>query len=439
MDFSNKEDLAKIDSKWKNIEFDSNKIYEKKIRDFITDEHVDIMVKYLYVKAYVEKENYDKYKKMYKKMQLKRVGYLDIDSFNIIIESFMKNGYLKEFPIPINKKGKILNGSHRLSCCLYFNINPYVVEFDEEDHTYDLEWFKNNDFSLEEINEIISVKNGLYIQYSEKKVDLNNVYAAMISPINEEGILAIDRFTKHANFLKENGIKGLFICGNTGNGINLSIDVKKSIVQTALSLKDFSVICHVGANTEKEIFDFVNYINETDVVCIACMPPYKIMNDFESIKRFYEQLAALSKKPVLMYHIPAITGIDLCYSQIVELLNINNIIGIKFTDSNLEKLNLIAKNVENKYIFFGKDDLLYDGLTNGATGGIGGCYNLFPSFVCNIINGNNPIENQEKLNFCIKKLRSIYPKIPGGEFVLKSLMLKKEMLDDDFLAELRRF
>lgn len=436
MDLNNKKDLVKIDSRWKNIEFDINKVYTRKISEYITDEHIDIIVRYLYVKAYIENRNYDKYKKLYEKMQDKRIGYCNLEEFNEIIDSFKENGYLKEYPIPINKKGKMLNGSHRLSCCLYFNINPYVVEFNEEDHFYDLKWFKENGFLKEEIDEIIETKNQLTREYEEKKIELEKIYDAMISPLNENNELDIEYFKKHADYLYKNKIRGLFICGNTGNGMNLNNDIKKEILKTAISMEKFSIICHVGAEIKEEIFDFVKYTNNSNIKCIACIPPYKKINEFKYIKQFYETLAKLSNKPVLIYHIPSITGINLDYKEIIELLKINNVIGIKYTDTDLEKLRMISKE-KDKYIFFGRDDYLYSGLNNGAKGGIGGCYNLFPNFIYNIINEINPEENQEKLNYCIKKLRELYPKIPGGEFVLKSLKIKNYISDEDFYKKIK--
>ena len=427
-----KEKLTEMDNKWKKISFDYNSVKTMDISRFITDEHIDIMIRYLYVKSYIEKNNYERYKKLYEKMQKKRIGKCHIKDFNEIIESFVENGYLKEYPIPINKKEKMLNGSHRLACCLYFNINPYVVVFDEDDHFYDIDWFKNNGFTDEELDEIICTKEELIKKYHKRDVDFENAYTAMITPLLDNGELDINFFKNHANKMFENGIKGLFVCGNTGNGINTNLNVKKRILRESLSLKKFSIICHIGCETDEETFEFAEYTNNTNVLCVASMPPYKHINNSNDIKEFYKKLALLSKKPVLIYHIPSVTGIDLSANELIELLNIKNVIGIKYTDDNIEKLKSISLLEKEKYIFFGRDDYLLDGMNNGATGGIGGCYNLFPSFIYNIINKYRPKDNQRKLNYCIKKLRGLYPTMPGSQFVLEVLKMKSNMTDDEF-------
>lgn len=428
-------ELIDMDLKWKKFSVDDDKIFTMNIKNFITDEHIDIIVRYLYIEAYLEDKDYEKYKKLYEKMMYKRVGKSYFNEFNKIIDSFKNNGYLKKYPIPVNTKNKMLNGSHRLACCLYFNINPYVYVFDEPDHNYTIDWFKENDFTNNEIVEIINKKNELLKMYTFNDIKLEKIYTAMITPITGT---EFDKkaFIEHANFMKKNSINGLFLCGNTGNGMNLNFDLKKQVLEYSNKMSDkFSLICHVGSHNIQDIEAIIGVINDLNITCIASMPPYKSTSEFSKIKQYYEYIAKISKKPVLIYHIPNITEIDLSAKEIVELLNINNVIGIKYTDANLEKLEEISTNVKNKYIFYGKDDLLLDGLSKGANAGIGGCYNLFPSFIYNIVCSNIKevqLENQVKLNYCIKKLRKQFPTLPGSQFVLEALKIKGNRTDDEF-------
>ena len=435
MEIKSQKDLISIDKKWKNIKFKDSEIHIKNIKDFITDEHIDIIVRYLYIKSYIEGVEYDKYKMMYEKMMKKRVNKSYYNEFNKIIDSFNKHGYLKEYPIPINNKGKMLNGSHRLACCLYFNINPYVCIFDEEDHEYNIEWFHENGFTSEEIIEIEKTKEKLLKKYSFNKVYLKNVYAATITPI-KNGNLDTDYFYKHISNLKKNNIDGLFLCGNTGNGMNLNFNLKKEVLEYVNKIsKEYSLIFHVGSQNTQDIEKMIILINKSNASCIASMPPYHIITKFNEIKQFYERIAKLSTKPVLIYHIPNITRINLPAEEIIELLNINNVIGIKYTDSDLEKLKTISENVKDKYIFYGKDDLLLNGLLNGANAGIGGCYNIFPSFIYKIMNGNTyeeRLDNQNKLNYAIKVLRKKFPTLPGSEFVSEVLKIKADKADEEF-------
>lgn len=147
--------LADIDDFWKyrNSNVEKTKVINLPL--LFNWKHFDVFVRYLYIKAYVEHVEYDKYKALYEKMQMKRIGRCNISAFNKLIDSFKDNGYLSQFPIPVTETLELLNGSHRLACCLYFKINPYVEIVNTSAHDYPLSWFRENDFSEDEISELI--------------------------------------------------------------------------------------------------------------------------------------------------------------------------------------------------------------------------------------------------------------------------------------------
>ena len=67
------------------------------------------------------------------------------DEFIKLIRSF-ENGYDYRYPIILNRHRELLDGSHRLSLCLYNNISqvPVLVYDDPALVDYSLEWFISN-------------------------------------------------------------------------------------------------------------------------------------------------------------------------------------------------------------------------------------------------------------------------------------------------------
>ncbi|MFK7810737.1 MAG: hypothetical protein AB8F74_23215 [Saprospiraceae bacterium] len=82
----------------------------------------------------------------------KHIKELDVfkADFLRLINSVEKNGFDKKYPILTNAKGMLSDGSHRLACSLYFEVEEVVLKRDKNDHSdvnYGLNWFAQNGFS----------------------------------------------------------------------------------------------------------------------------------------------------------------------------------------------------------------------------------------------------------------------------------------------------
>lgn len=129
-------------------------------------ERLDIFVKVLYIRAFVEWKDFKKYKQLYRKHILlmnwwvedKKKSVNDFEnSFQNLIKDIKKNNFNSNFPIPLFKDWDILNGAHRLACCIYFWITPSTIISKKHWHKtkWDLNWFIKNGFSQKEIINIL--------------------------------------------------------------------------------------------------------------------------------------------------------------------------------------------------------------------------------------------------------------------------------------------
>lgn len=93
---------------------------------------------------------------LYKKMQVARVrkdGWVD---FKKLIDSIRLDGFHQDYPIEVDTSGTLINGSHRLACSLYFDLPLIPINCVKRvfNRDYRIEWFQENGFSADEINEI---------------------------------------------------------------------------------------------------------------------------------------------------------------------------------------------------------------------------------------------------------------------------------------------
>jgi len=145
---------------------------------------LDLIVRYLFLEFLYGKTNIESVKDLYLKMQKKRTGSLNhingksyIQECTRLAKSFADNGYIKEYPLIVNENKHLINSSHRAACCLFWNIEDIPLEINKSwknclDNPnpikqtyfdYGLGWFRNNDFSEEEITIIENKRKEIFL------------------------------------------------------------------------------------------------------------------------------------------------------------------------------------------------------------------------------------------------------------------------------------
>ena len=126
----------------------------------------DIIVRYMAIDSFLsaKKEGIN----LYEKMQKNRGGSAYKNPWQVfqeLITSFNNKGFDSNFPLLVNKDLHIADGAHRLACALYFNVPFIAVKINKKlDHSpYDINWFKNNDFSTKELDLILQKKQQIFI------------------------------------------------------------------------------------------------------------------------------------------------------------------------------------------------------------------------------------------------------------------------------------
>lgn len=112
----------------------------------------DIMIRLLAIDAFYHKNDFGFI--LYNEMQRTRChlnnkvppNYAEHQEDFIKLINSMENGYDYQYPIILNKNKELLDGSHRLSLCLYHNIQqlPVIICDNETSIDYSLDWFINN-------------------------------------------------------------------------------------------------------------------------------------------------------------------------------------------------------------------------------------------------------------------------------------------------------
>ena len=211
---------------------------------------------------------------------------------------------------------------------------------------------------------------------------LEGIVPAVVTPLSADGVFQPDIFARLLERVYTGGVHGVYVCGQTGEGMLQSVEQRERVLEAALKYSPAGklVIIHVGANATADAVALARHAEQAGAHAISSLPPSGAY-EFAEIREFYETLARSTSLPLLLYHHPDVCP-QLTPDLALELCSIPNVAGFKFTDFNLYLLSLIRD--RGKVVFNGRDEVLAAGLLMGATGGIGTFYNLFPAVFARI-------------------------------------------------------
>lgn len=207
-------------------------------------------------------------------------------------------------------------------------------------------------------------------------MNLEGICPAVVTPLSPEGVFLPHVFEMLLERLYDAGVHGVYVCGQTGEGMQQSVAQRQQVLEAAVRYSPSGklVIIHVGANSTADALTLARHAEQAGAQAISSLPPSGAY-EFAEIREFYETLARSTSLPLLLYHHPEVCP-QLTPENALELCAIPNVAGFKFTDFNLYLLSLLRQT--GVKVFNGRDEILAAGLLMGATGGIGTFYNLFP-------------------------------------------------------------
>lgn len=211
---------------------------------------------------------------------------------------------------------------------------------------------------------------------------LTGLIAAPFTPMNDAGELALEKVKDLIKLYEKNGVNGAFICGTTGEGVSLSAEEKKQIINEWGKAKSEKVkaLFMLGGTSLKEMQDLARHASAANLDGISVLCPFYFKpSSVEQLVQFCKEIANTTPElPFYYYHIPALTGGHFSMKTFLELADeqIPNLAGIKYTHPNIMEFHACTRFKNGKYdMLWGIDEGLLSGLAIGAKGAVGSTYN----------------------------------------------------------------
>lgn len=203
------------------------------------------------------------------------------------------------------------------------------------------------------------------------------VLPAVVTPVDESGRFERRAFERLLGRLYTAGVDGVYVCGSTGEGLQLGLDDRRAAVEAAVELSPSraQVIAHVGAAATADALALARHAARAGAGAISSLPPPGRFG-FRELREYYTRLAGETGLPLFLYYFPDMGGPALALEDLLELCALSGVAGIKITDFDLYRLRLLKQ--AGAVVFSGRDEVMVAGLLMGADGAIGTFYNLLP-------------------------------------------------------------
>ncbi len=213
---------------------------------------------------------------------------------------------------------------------------------------------------------------------------LQGIFPALTTPFDSEGNLSKQKVLQNVRKLNGIALAGYTVCGSTAETPLLSLDERLELLDCVreASAEGKTLIAGLASESVRESVRVANRAAEIGYHAALALTPYYYRSQMhrpDTQALYFRSVADQSKLPVLLYNMPAVTGYDLPVDTIAELSHHPNIIGMKDSSGNVEKLKDTAKAVKPGFQILSGSGVTFGGaLEIGATGAILAVANAIP-------------------------------------------------------------
>jgi 4-hydroxy-2-oxoglutarate aldolase len=176
---------------------------------------------------------------------------------------------------------------------------------------------------------------------------LHGIFPPITTPFYPEGNIYFKKLEHNIECYSKTPVAGIVVLGSSGEAILLSDQEQREVLKNAWQAAAPGKVLIAGTGTESAIqtLQLTEYAAELgyDIALVRTPFYYKKQMQPANILAFYRTVADRSPLPVLIYSVPPFTGYDIPAELVIELADHPNIIGIKESGGDVEKVRRMVE------------------------------------------------------------------------------------------------
>jgi 4-hydroxy-2-oxoglutarate aldolase len=176
---------------------------------------------------------------------------------------------------------------------------------------------------------------------------LHGIFPPITTPFYPEGNVYFKKLESNVERYSRTPVAGIVVLGSTGEAILLSDQERRDVLKCARAAAGPNKVLIAGTGIESaiETLRLTEYAAELgyDLAMVRTPHYYKKQMHPANLAAFYRTVADRSPLPVIIYNFPQATGYDMPADLVIELAGHPNLIGIKESSGDVEKVRKIVE------------------------------------------------------------------------------------------------
>lgn len=224
---------------------------------------------------------------------------------------------------------------------------------------------------------------------------LRGSYPPLITPLRNG---ALDE-AAYANLVERQiagGSHGIVVNGTTAEPSTLTLEEREQLLDIALATARgrIPVIAATGSQSLAETLRLTRHAHTAGADALLVVTPYYVRPPQRGLVAYYREVAQVSDKPLLLYHIPGRTAVAVTVDTLESIrAAVPSFIGMKHAVNDLGFVTHALSRLGHDFrIFVGLEDLSFPMLAIGACGLMNAVGNLAPERVaamCELVDAND--------------------------------------------------
>ena len=174
-----------------------------------------------------------------------------------------------------------------------------------------------------------------------RTIDLSGVWIPIVTPFRQQRV-DHDVLAALVRRLSSDGVAGFVVCATTGEAPLLSDDERVAVLATIKSATSLPLVMGASGTTAGEVLRRIDAAASLAPTAFMVTPPPYLRPSQDALLAFYRTIADASPAPLVVYDIPARTGVRLELATLLALAAHPNIVALKDCGGRVEQTEALV-------------------------------------------------------------------------------------------------